>query len=450
MRSIVYTGALILSVASQSFAQQPDSVARRDSIQKADSAQRADSIQLERELGRITAEARGRGRRAERGAGGPQATVQGPTNPTLLPNISSIGDLIFDLSPDGSTQEDGDRFEVREVELGVQASVDPYFRADFFFGVHGEGIEIEEAYLSTLALPWQTQVRLGQFLLPFGKQNTTHRPELHTIEHSRVVQEFLGGEGTRGVGIWGSKIFAPLGFYQELQGAVVDGFGTEALEEGDIASGADELVTDEPANKRLSGLGYVVRLRNYWDLTEAANVELSGSLVTGRRPVAIACESGGIEEPCPGDVTAVNARQGVAGVDLTYRWRPLQQGLYRSLILQAEWMRQINPETELPAAPAGGTITIDGARKSFDGAYLFGRYQLTRRTYLGARFDWLQEPEEPGQSLTAVSAFLTFYPSEFSKMVAMFERVSPPNEKAINRIVLQTTFAVGPHRPHPF
>jgi len=53
MRSILYIGALVLSVASSSVAQQPDSVAKRDSAQKADSAMRADSIRLARELGRI-------------------------------------------------------------------------------------------------------------------------------------------------------------------------------------------------------------------------------------------------------------------------------------------------------------------------------------------------------------------------------------------------------------
>jgi hypothetical protein len=336
---------------------------------------------------------------------------------------------------------------VREVEVGIQASVDPYFRGDFFLGLHPEGIEIEEAYLTSLAFPWQTQLRLGRFLLPVGKQNTIHRPELHTVEHSRVVQEFLGAEGGKGTGIAFSKIFAPLGFYQELQGAIVDAFSTEGHAHGDEADA--ELITDEPANKRLSGLGYAARLRNYWDLSEASNIELSGSFVTGKRPVAIHCETGGVEEPC-GDVTAVNARQSVAGVDFTYRWRPLQQGLYRSLILQAEWMRQMNPETDLPSPPAGATIAFEGAREAFDGGYVMGRYQLTRRTYLGARFDWLQEPEVPDESLTAASGYFIFYPSEFSKMVAMYERVTPPFEKAIHRIVFQTTFSVGPHRPHPF
>ena len=452
MRSLFYVGALVVSVAARAIGQQPDSVAKRDSTQKAqaDSALRADSIFMERELGRIRNEPRRRdGIEQPAGATTASSPGQGPTNPTLLPNISGIGDLIFDLSPDGTTQEEGERFLVREVEVGIQAAVDPYFRGDFFLGVHGDGIEIEEAYLSTLALPWQTQVRLGRFLLPFGKQNTTHRPELHTIEHSRPVQEFLGGEGAHGTGVWMSKIFAPFGFYQEFQGAVVDAFAVEDHAEGDLPGEPVALVTDEPANRRLSGLGYSARLRNYWDIGEATNVELSGSVVTGKRAIEATCVSGGVVQ-CPADVTAVNARQSVAGVDLTYRWRPLQQGLYRSLIVQAEWMRQLNPQPGSGGFPRGVSVEVDGSRDSFDGAYVFARYQLTRRTYAATRFDWIEEPEQPGESLTAASAYLIFYPSEFSKMVAMYERVKPPFDKATNRVVFQTTFAVGPHRPHPF
>lgn len=70
----------------------------------------------------------------------------GPTNPRLLPDISLAGDLVFDLSR-RSTQEDGRRFSVREVEVAFQAAVDPYFRGDVFLGYSDvEGVAIEQAF----------------------------------------------------------------------------------------------------------------------------------------------------------------------------------------------------------------------------------------------------------------------------------------------------------------
>ena len=421
-----------------------DSAARADSLERA----RQDSITLVRELERIRNEPRNRVPASDpaRPAAG---SAQGG-NPRMLPDISALGDLVGDLSPDGSTLEDGQRFGVREIELAVQANVDPYFRADFILGVHGDAVEIEEAYATTTALPWGLQLRLGRVHLPFGKQNVIHRPELHAIEYPHVIQRFLGDEGGKGDGIFASRVFAPLGFYQELQLGVMDRFGGEAHahEEGEEEEGSIEEAEPtpaEPANRKLSGLGYVARFRNYWDLSEAANLELSASAATGRRPQPF---EGEIEE----GINAVNARQSLVGLDVTWRWRPLQQGLYRSLIVQAEWMRQLNEEVaDRPDPLDGPDIAYEGPRGDFDGAYLFARWQTTRRTFVGARYDWLQDDEADGDTFGAVSGYLTWFPSEFAKLVAGYERVMPAGgADAVNRILLQATFSVGPHRPHPF
>jgi hypothetical protein len=112
-------------------------------------------------------------------------------------------------------------------------------------------------------------------------------------------------------------------------------------------------------------------------------------------------------------------------------------------------MRQLNERD--PALPRPSDV-FEGPGRDFTGAYAFARYQLTRRTYFGARVDWLQDPEADGDRFNAASAYFTFFPSEFSKLVAGYERTMP-NEVVgprRNRILLQATFAIGPHRPHPF
>ena len=397
----------LLGAATSLTAQQPDTAkARRDSI--------ALVRELERALGDTAPK--------------PMGPRQALINPRLMPDISAIADLVGDLSPKGSTQEDGSRFGVREVELAIGAAVDPYFRADFILGLSDvEGIAIEEAYGTALALPWQLQARLGRFHMPVGKQNTTHRAELHTLEYSHVAQRFLGEEALKGTGIWVSKIMAPLGFYQELLFTIVDKFGE-----------VEELASESPTNKDFDGLGYSARLRNYWDFSESANLELSGSAVTGKREQPF---DFGATPPSPG-VNAINTRTSVYGADLTFRWRPLQQGLYKSLIAQAEVFRQVNERVSDPA--------YLGPARDFTGAYGFARWQLTRRLHLGGRYDWLQDPDLGGETLTAGSGYLEWFPSEFTKLVAGFERVMPKGLEATNRLLLQATFAVGPHRPHPF
>ena len=54
------------------------------------------------------------------------------------------------------------------------ADVDPYFKFDANIVFGADGVEVEEAYATTLALPGNLQVRAGQFLTRFGRINPTH------------------------------------------------------------------------------------------------------------------------------------------------------------------------------------------------------------------------------------------------------------------------------------
>jgi hypothetical protein len=274
--------------------------------------------------------------------------------------------------------------------------------------------------------------------MPVGKENTTHRHDLHTVEYPYVIQRFMSDDGLKGTGIWLSKIFSPFGFYQELQLTAVDRFGERP----------DSLTPVEPANKQLGGLGYSARLRNYVDINENTNFELSASAITGKHEQPLTPGFTGSGPTSGVLVNAVNARQTLAGVDLTYRWRPLQQGLYKSFILQAELMRQFNQND--PTIPVGQTYA--GPTRDYTGGYAFARYQITTRGFLGVRYDGLQDPTANGDYTRAASGYLEFFPSEFSKLVAAYERYDPAPilGPAVNRILLQAVFSLGPHKPHPF
>lgn len=447
MRLTRFIVAALVLAAPIAGAQQPDSAARArarsDSIAKAV----RDSIALMKELGAAMADT------TQRPAAPPVGPQGGPTNPRLLPDFSAVGDLVGDLSPKGSTQRDRSRFGVREVELAVQAVVDPYFRGDVFLGISDlEGISIEQAYLTTTSLPNQLELKVGRFLMPFGKQNTTHRHDLHTIEYPWVIQKLLSDDGLKGTGLWGSRVFAPFGFYQELQVTAVDR----------ISPAAEGLTTAEDVNKSLGGLGFSGRLRNYVDLTEAANVELSLSAMTGRREQPLDAtfttlvQSGSSSRPVARDVNATLARQSTFGADFTFRWRPLQQGLYQSFILQSEVMHQRNqrdpalPVVVCPPGPPCPQPAYAGPTRDHTGAYLFARYQTSQRTYLGARYDYVQNPETEGRTLNAGSVYLEWYPSEFSKLAAGYEAVKNSGDDLLNRLLIQATFSLGPHKPHPF
>jgi hypothetical protein len=448
MRTIRLAAASLLLCAPIVGAQQPDTARSRT---RADSIAKAvrDSIALMKELGGALADTSGANRPAT-----PVGIQSGPTNPRLLPDFSAVGDFVGDFSPQGSTQADRSRFGVREVELAVQSVVDPYFRGDVFLGISDlEGIAVEQAFLTTTSLPNQLELKVGRFLMPFGKQNLTHRHDLHTIEYPYVIQKLLSDDGFKGTGLWGSRVFSPFGFYQEVQLTAVDR----------LSAPTQGLTTAEPVNKSLGGLGFSARLRNYVDISEAANIELSFSALTGKRDqpldntyqVLVNNATGGATAQ---DVNATLARQSTFGADFTYRWRPLQQGLYRSFILQSEFMHQRNEKNPaLPAAvcdPAGSAPctqpTFAGPARSYNGAYAFARYQTSQRSFLGTRYDYVQNPENAGRTLHAGSVYLEWYPSEFSKLAAGYEAAKNGQDELLNRLLIQATFSLGPHKPHPF
>ena len=185
MRISICSAVLLLLSAGSALAQQDTT---RTQAQR-DSAAAADSLAIVRELQGMQGDTTPTGRAADTGNTGGGAPQR------LLPDISVVGDFVGDLSPEGSTQESGDRLGIREIEIAAQAAVDPYFRGDVFLGISDtEGISIEQAYLTATGLP-DLEVRLGRYLMPFGKQNTTHRHDLHTIEYPWVIQRFLSDDG---------------------------------------------------------------------------------------------------------------------------------------------------------------------------------------------------------------------------------------------------------------
>ena len=363
------------------------------------------------------------------------AMAQAPTpgqvaGQSLNPDISAIGELLIDLSAKRpKTTSNGQRFEVREVELGIQAVVDPFFRADFFIGLHPDEVEIEEAYLTALALPGDLQGRLGRFHVPLGKVNLIHRPEQITVDYPWMIREFFGDEGLASNGAGLSRIFAPFGFFQELHVYALSGLGGHEHAHGDEEEEPEEDLILTADDDLLNQLAFVAQLRNYIDLSDAANVEFGVSGGTGRVREL---------EPVLGTPTfqEVFESQHYYGGHLTVRWRPPQQGLYRSFI----WNNEV--------------LVSDGHEGKRVGAFSQAQYQLTRRTYLGARFDAVQTIDALSEKnwFNAASGYITAFPSEFSRFKLGVERTFGAGDPFGGewRAVLQTTFAIGPHRPHAF
>jgi hypothetical protein len=264
------------------------------------------------------------------------------------PDIAVVGNFIG--SARHNSLDPRPAFELREVETSFQAVVDPYARADFFFGFSGDGVEIEEGYVTFPTLPGGLLAKAGKFRSAIGRVNVLHAHNLPWIDLPLATQNLLGGyEGIAAAGLSAARLVPNPWIFLEVTGEL-------------SAAGSSEV-------------GYLARARGYQDVTESANVDLGLSFFSGEAPVRI------------------------ISVDGTFRYRPLRRALYRRFLVRTEviWRRE-NAEA---ASSLGAYIGADYqfARRWFTG----GRWDYSQRALdprdedTGASWLLTFRPSEYGQ-----------------------------------------------------
>lgn len=340
----------------------------------------------------------------------------GKISSLLNPDISFNGDFTF-LGTDNRQLNKANRFSFREAEVGFQAPIDPYARADAFitFG-EGESPEVEEAYATFLTLPYNLQARVGKFRVSFGKNNLLHRHALSQTDRPLVEVANFGEEGLGETGVGASYLVPnPWDQYLLLTGEIVNGLGEE-LEE------SQGIPLENPARGRSFGdFVFVGHAQSFFDLNADNNIELGASILANE----------------PRDETETR----VVGVDLTYRWRPLAQGGYHQFLWRSEGYF-----THLDTREDGPSV-FDTA-----GFYTYGEYRLTQTQWVGTRVDWTEIPGTSGKKEWAVFPYFTFSPLEFgyARIGYEFVRSDQLEDKGSHRVWLQYNFSIGPHAAHAF
>jgi hypothetical protein len=336
-------------------------------------------------------------------------TVNNVFNPAASkafnPDISAIGNFIgkagqenpFEYGPNNLRAP----FRLDEAEVAFQAFIDPYAKGNFFLSVTPDGIDVEEGYAQFVTLPWDLTAKAGKFKAMFGKANTWHTHVRPWVDQPLVIHNFFGDEQFHGDGISVSKEFPNSIAFVEATGEVYS---------GDIEGIFERVRHDDVA--------WNTHLKAFKDISENSNVEVGTSWAGGK-------------------IAAGNNTFG--GVDVTYRWKPLQQGLYRGLIARFEGMLDKRDDFD----------------KRLRGFYASADYQLGQRWFTGVRLDSADETPSlaqvaPGTRDRGVSATLTFWPSEFSQVRGQLRRTRYGDVRSANELLLQLQFAIGAHGAHAF
>jgi hypothetical protein len=304
------------------------------------------------------------------------------------------------------------------VEVAFQAVVDPYAKADFFVSVGREGVEVEEGFITFTSLPAKFQVKVGKLRANFGKMNTQHTHTLPSVDRPLVTENLVGGEeGISDAGFSVSRIFDISNLFVELTGEMFTG---------------DSAVFQSDKRSQLS---YVARARAYRDLTESSNIDIGTSAAFGTANVDIPQPL--LSSSGPSTIQATGLDKRLIGVDATFRYRPLRRAIYKRLNIRTEfiWSRQ---------------EMLDAAAQEAFGTYVSGEYQFARRWYAGGRLDRSGRLTDGTAVDTGQSAFVTFWPSEFSQIRGQYRHIAFAGGETANEFLMQLNFSIGAHGAHVF
>ena len=338
------------------------------------------------------------------------ATPPSPSAPTAgsaltNPAISVIGWFQAVGGNDPSAQEHP--FELREAELAFQAAVDPFTRADFFLSAGPDGLEVEEGYITWLALPGGGQAKLGKFRTDFGKFNRTHPPETPFADRPLATVAFLGEEGLSSTGLSASALVPnPLNLYWDVTANV-----------GTVPDAAENPLFEAVSRSDLLVVG---RSSLFVPMRESLDLNLGASYANAAAQAPLLSQGN-------------RAQLGV--VDATLRWKNPRRSIYRSLLVQAEI--------------TGEQGSADGAQRLL-GGFGYAIYQLARQWKVGARYDWTEGPALP-EHLSGALGLVQYQPSEFSTLSLQGRRVHDPlADRDYDSAFFKWTFNIGPHGAHPY
>ena len=336
----------------------------------------------------------------------------------LNPNISMGGDFFAGYS---STKSDfvnkpGDisygnrRFDMREIELSLQAPLDPFTRGKAFISISKEEIAIEEAYMEWLNLPLNMNLKAGIFYAEYGPLNRYHDHALPQFDRPRALVNYFSNAGLGGWG-FSFNFMLPTLFFADasnLDLAVING-------------GNNFSFTNEGKYNLLT----VGQFKNYYDLSRDTYLEFRLSGAAGKND--------------PDE--KYNSYVGSFGI--TLKWVPVGRSKYRTV----DW------KTEFLYGYREGMFE-DVSSKGF---YSSLQYKLNAKYWLSGRIGYSELPYNNTQSEWDFTTCLDFWQSEFvfvrfqyqynlRDIDKVIKDIYPGNLPDDHSFIVQINWAMGPHK----
>jgi hypothetical protein len=298
-------------------------------------------------------------------------------------------------------------FTLQQGEFSLSGAVDPYFTGESHVVFTPDGVELEEAFLTTTALPYGVELEAGFFLTEFGRINPLHAHAWRWIDQPVINTRLLSGDGLRNPGVrvgW----LAPLPWFSDISLGAQNASGETAI--SFLGEGEGDGIGNRPLIDRdvrtLGDLLYLARWENAWTLSDSLSMKIGSSGLFGP------------------NATGSSENTRIYGGDLVLKWRPSRN--FRGwpfFLVESELMKR---DYEAAAViDSAGVATLPRTTLYDWGVYLQGLYGFRYGWAGGLRYEYAtgsgqsvggRENDPFRDDRHRLSPLLLWHPTEFSRL----------------------------------
>ncbi len=347
----------------------------------------------------------------------------------------------FILGPETELRPEG--FSLRESEINLEANVDDKFRAWLTVGLENEEgetkVEVEEAYVDTLAFPAGFGLKFGRFFSDIGYQNRLHNHSWDFVDAPLPYRAMLANQ-LRDDGLQ-LRWVAPTDLFVEL--------GTELLRGDGFPAGGED-------RSGVNAYTLFAHIGGDWGMSSSWRLGLSQFLAD-----ADGRETGAEDSD---ERFIFNGDSDLSIVDFVWKWAPQGNPTQRNFVLQAEYFYR-DEDGDVGYDDGAGSLTTTAYDGTQQGLYIQGVYQFIPKWRVGARYDWLtadndvsnnpngefdilaQDSDDPKR----YSLMVDWSNSEFARFRLQYNRdESRPDGETDDQVILQYIHSIGSHGAHEF
>ena len=359
-----------------------------------------------------------------------------------------IGRILEGTDGFGPVREPGgfdDGFNLREAELFLSSTVDPYFKAYTSIVVTEDEAVLEEAVVQTTGLPYGLQLKGGKFLSEFSRSNSQHPHDWDFVDRPLVSGLIFGDGGLVEKGAQLSWL-APTPFHLLL--------GTEVLQ-GENENMFGYLGRDDSDNALRDHGG--PRLWLQW---AKFSPRLPGHHET---QFGLFHGYGRHQDEWDDGINDgwFDGHSRFLGTDFVYKYdAPYAYGK-GDVTVQGEYIYR-EKDLNLKASQSSPALVGNSRLDQQDGLYLQGTYGFAPRWRAGLRWDHVgltnrsRLPDRTTQRFGEthrLSAMVDFSPTEFSRLrlqVNRGEYFVDGDREDVYQVFFQALFTLGAHGAHKF